>query len=79
MVCLAALSNDPLGHLNPAATYSVNLEGTSRLARAAKEAGVGRFLFASSCSLYGAAGSQAVAEDADLFPGHPVRGDQGAG
>ena len=71
VVCLAALSNDPLGHLNPAATYSINLEGSSRLARAAKEAGVRRFLFASSCSLYGAAGSQAVGEDADLYPVTP--------
>jgi len=71
VVCLAALSNDPLGHLNPAATYSVNLEGTVRLARAAKQAGVERFLFASSCSLYGAAGSGGVAEDADLFPVTP--------
>ena len=71
MVCLAALSNDPLGDLNPAATYSVNLDGTLRLARAAKQAGVERFLFASSCSLYGAAGSSAVAEDADLFPVTP--------
>jgi nucleoside-diphosphate-sugar epimerase len=68
VVCLAALSNDPLGDLNPAATYSVNLEGTLRLARAAKQAGVERFLFASSCSLYGAAGSAAVGEDAELFP-----------
>ena len=57
VVCLAALSNDPLGDLNPGATYSVNLDGTVHLARAAKAAGVGRFLFASSCSLYGAAGS----------------------
>ncbi len=71
VVCLAALSSDPLGQLNPAATFSVNLEGTMRLARAAKEAGIGRFLFASSCSLYGAAGSSAVAEDADLFPVTP--------
>jgi len=71
VVCLAALSNDPLGELNPAATFSVNLEGTLRLARAAKDAGVGRFLFASSCSLYGAAGASAVAEDADLFPVTP--------
>ena len=71
VVCLAALSNDPLGDLNPAATYSVNLEGTLALARAAKEAGVERFLFASSCSLYGAAGSAAVAEDAELFPVTP--------
>jgi len=71
VICRAALSNDPLGHLNPAATYSINHEGTLRLARAAKQADVERFLFASSCSLYGAAGSQAVAEDADLFPVTP--------
>ena len=71
VICLAALSNDPLGHLNPAATYSINHEGTLRLARAAKQAGVARFLFASSCSLYGAAGSEAVAEDAELFPVTP--------
>jgi nucleoside-diphosphate-sugar epimerase len=71
VACLAALSNDPLGDLKPAATYSVNLEGTLALARAAKAAGVERFLFASSCSLYGAAGSAAVTEDADLFPVTP--------
>jgi len=71
VICLAALSNDPLGHLNPAATYSINYEGTLRLARAAKHAGVQRFLFASSCSLYGAADSRAVAEDAELFPVTP--------
>ena len=71
VACLAALSNDPLGDLNPATTYSVNLEGTLALARAAKQAGVQRFLFASSCSLYGAAGSAGVAEDADLFPVTP--------
>ena len=71
VICLAALSNDPVGHLNPAATFSINHEGTLRLARAAKQAGVERFLFASSCSLYGAAGSEAVAEDAELFPVTP--------
>jgi nucleoside-diphosphate-sugar epimerase len=71
VICLAALSNDPVGHLNPAATYSINHEGTLGLARAAKKAGVERFLFASSCSLYGAAGSLAVAEDAELFPVTP--------
>jgi nucleoside-diphosphate-sugar epimerase len=71
VVCLAALSNDPLGHLNPAATHSVNLDGTLSLARAAKQAGIERFLFASSCSLYGAAGSAGVAEDAELFPVTP--------
>src|ERR1700722_12448261 len=68
VICLAALSNDPLGDLNPEATYSVNLDGTLHLARTAKEAGVPRFLFSSSCSLYGAAGSAAVAEDAELHP-----------
>jgi len=71
VVCLAALSNDPLGHHNPETTYSINLEGTLRLARAAKDAGVERFVFSSSCSLYGAAGSEAVAEDAELFPVTP--------
>jgi nucleoside-diphosphate-sugar epimerase len=71
VICLAALSNDPLGHLNPAATYSVNLDGTLHLATTAKQAGVPRFLFASSCSLYGAAGSAGVAEDAELVPVTP--------
>lgn len=71
VICLAALSNDPLGDLNPSTTFSVNLDGTLQLARAAKTAGVERFLFASSCSLYGAAGSAAVTEDANLFPVTP--------
>jgi nucleoside-diphosphate-sugar epimerase len=71
VICLAALSNDPLGHLNPSATYQINHEGTLRLARATKQAGIERFLFASSCSLYGAAGSQAVTEDAELYPVTP--------
>jgi nucleoside-diphosphate-sugar epimerase len=68
VVCLAALSNDPLGDLNRAATYSINLDGTVQLAKAAKQAGVSRFVFSSSCSLYGAAGSSAVAEDAAFLP-----------
>jgi nucleoside-diphosphate-sugar epimerase len=71
VVCLAALSNDPVGDLNPAATYSVNLDGTLNLAKAAKEAGIERFLFSSSCSLYGAAGSEGVGEDAEMFPVTP--------
>jgi nucleoside-diphosphate-sugar epimerase len=71
VICLAALSNDPLGHLNPSATYSVNLAGTLCLAKAAKQAGIQRFLFASSCSLYGAAGSAGVGEDAELTPVTP--------
>jgi nucleoside-diphosphate-sugar epimerase len=68
VLCLAALSNDPVGDLSPDATYSVNLDGTLTLARAAKDAGIERFLFSSSCSLYGAAGSAGVGEDAEMFP-----------
>jgi nucleoside-diphosphate-sugar epimerase len=71
VICLAALSNDPLGHLNRALTYAINLEGTLHLATTAKAAGVERFLFASSCSLYGAAGSAPVAEDATMNPVTP--------
>ena len=54
VVHLAALSNDPLGDLSPELTKAINFEATVRLARAAKEAGVGRFVFSSSCSMYGA-------------------------
>jgi nucleoside-diphosphate-sugar epimerase len=68
---LAAISNDPIGHLNPKATYSVNADGAIHMARAAKEAGVPRFLFSSSCSLYGAAGDAAVSEDAEFHPVTP--------
>ena len=69
VVHLAALSNDPLGDLNPTWTYDVNLEGTLRLARAAKEAGVERFVFSSSCSMYGASGrDEPLDEDAPLKP-----------
>ena len=65
----AALSNDPLGDLNPEWTYDVNLEGTLQLARAAKEAGVARFVFSSSCSMYGASGrDDPLDEDAPLKP-----------
>jgi nucleoside-diphosphate-sugar epimerase len=69
IVHLAALSNDPLGDLNPHWTYDVNLEGTLKLARSAKEAGVRRFVFASSCSMYGASDiSEYVTEEAPLVP-----------
>ena len=69
VVHLAALSNDPLGDLNPEWTYDVNLEGTLRLARSAKEAGVERFVFSSSCSMYGASGrDDPLDEDAPLKP-----------
>lgn len=54
VVHLAELSNDPLGQTNPDLTYSINHEGTKRVAAMAKEAGVKRFVYASSCSVYGA-------------------------
>jgi nucleoside-diphosphate-sugar epimerase len=54
-VChLAAISNDPMGELNPEITLTVNRDKSVELARKAKAAGVGRFLFAGSCSVYGA-------------------------
>jgi nucleoside-diphosphate-sugar epimerase len=69
VVHLAGISDDPVGDLNPAWTYAINHEASVRLARLAREAGVTRFLFSSSCSLYGAAGSDAfLAEDAPLNP-----------
>jgi len=66
---LAGISNDPLGDLDPGCTYDVNHIGTIRLARAAKAAGVTRFVFSSSCSLYGAHGDDLLDERA---PFHPV-------
>jgi nucleoside-diphosphate-sugar epimerase len=68
---LAALSNDPLGDLNPEVTYDINHRGSVRLATLAKEAGVSRFVFASSCSNYGAAGDAPVNGESDLNPVTP--------
>jgi nucleoside-diphosphate-sugar epimerase len=69
VVHLAALSNDPIGDLRPDWTRDINFAATVRLARLAKEAGVGRFVFASSCSLYGSGrGDEAVDEDTALRP-----------
>ncbi|MFL6304185.1 MAG: NAD-dependent epimerase/dehydratase family protein [Candidatus Sulfotelmatobacter sp.] len=65
---LAALSNDPLGDVNPQVTYDINHLGSVRLARLAKEAGVRRFIFASSCSLYGVAGDEMLTEKAAFNP-----------
>lgn len=71
VICLAALSNDALGDLRPQLTYDINHLATVRLARQAKAAGVARFLFSSSCSLYGAAGDQHLTEEADFNPVTP--------
>jgi nucleoside-diphosphate-sugar epimerase len=69
---LAALSNDPLGSLAPQITYDINLHASTRLAALAREAGVRRFLYASTCSVYGAAGGdELVGEDAPLRPVTP--------
>jgi len=68
VIHLAALSNDPLGSLTPDITYDINHHASTRLGRAAKEAGVSRFLYASTCSVYGSAGDGLVTEDAPLRP-----------
>jgi nucleoside-diphosphate-sugar epimerase len=68
VIHLAALSNDPLGDLDPNITYDINLHASVRLARSAKEAGVRRFLFSSSCSLYGAGGEGFLDESAAFYP-----------
>jgi nucleoside-diphosphate-sugar epimerase len=71
VVHLAAISNDPVGHLNPEATISVNAHGAAHMAQVAKQAGVPRFLFSSSCSLYGAAGDAPVDEESPFNPVTP--------
>jgi nucleoside-diphosphate-sugar epimerase len=71
VVHLAAISNDPVGHLNPDATYSVNAHGAAHMAEVARAAGVSRFLFSSSCSLYGAAGDAPVTEESGFNPVTP--------
>ncbi len=68
---LAAISNDPIGNLNPALTYEINHKASVRLAELAREAGVKRFLFSSSCSLYGAAGEAILTEEAAFNPVTP--------
>jgi nucleoside-diphosphate-sugar epimerase len=72
VIHLAAVCNDPVGDLNPQATYDINHLASVRVAEKAKEAGVERFLFASSCSLYGKAGDdQLLDESADFAPVTP--------
>jgi nucleoside-diphosphate-sugar epimerase/SAM-dependent methyltransferase len=70
VVHLAALSNDPLGDLDSELTYEINHRASVRLAENARAAGVARFLFASTCSLYGASSGDAILDEEAPF--HPV-------
>ncbi len=71
IIHLAGLSNDPLGNLNPDLTYDINHRASVRLAEMAKQVGVSRYLFSSSCSTYGAAGDKILDETADFNPVTP--------
>lgn len=64
---LAALSNDPVGDLNPESTYEINHRASVRLAELAKQAGATRFVFSSSCSLYGAADQEVLLDEGAPF------------
>jgi nucleoside-diphosphate-sugar epimerase len=68
---LAALSNDPLGNLNPTLTHEINHESSVRLAKLAKKVGVQRFVFSSSCSVYGASTAEIATERSELNPVTP--------
>jgi nucleoside-diphosphate-sugar epimerase len=68
VVHLAALSNDPLGDLNAGWTEEINLDASVRLAQLAKAAGVRRFLFSSSCIMYGMSEAEVVTEESPLNP-----------
>lgn len=68
VIHLAALSNDPLGNLNENLTYDINHHASVAMAKAAKAAGVGRFLFASSCSNYGISDADLIDESGELKP-----------
>ena len=67
VVHLAAISNDPLGDLNPGLTWDINHKASVRLAEIAKRAGVQRYLYSSSCSVYGAAGPDDVLTETAPF------------
>ncbi|MFX1311066.1 MAG: NAD-dependent epimerase/dehydratase family protein [Promethearchaeota archaeon] len=68
IVHLAALSNDPIGELNPELTNEINYLGSLRLAKLAKKSGVSRFLFSSSCSIYGQTKNEKLDENSPMNP-----------
>ncbi len=68
VVHLAELSNDPLGQNRPEITYKINHEGSVRIAKAAREAGVRRFVYASSCSVYGVGSGEFLDETSPTNP-----------
>jgi len=68
VIYLAAISNDPMGNLYEEATLQINRDAAVNMARMAADAGVKRFLFASSCSVYGAGGVDAKTEDSSINP-----------
>ncbi len=71
IIHLAGLSNDPLGDYDPSLTDEINCQASIRVATLAREAGVRRFVFASSCSNYGASGDNFLAEEATFNPVTP--------
>ncbi len=68
VVHLAELSNDPLGQLNPEITYGINHRGSVKIAELCKKAGVERFVYASSCSVYGIGSDEHKTEESEVNP-----------
>lgn len=67
VIHLAAISNDPVGNLNPRSTYEINHEASVDLAKAAKQAGVARYVYSSSCSVYGASSEDDILDETAAF------------
>lgn len=68
LIHLAGISNDPMGDMDQSLTREVNYDGSCQLALRAKEADVGRFIYSSSCSIYGKSGDNPLTEEDDLSP-----------
>src|SRR3989344_5374230 len=68
VIHLSALSNDPMGEIDPRLTSDINYKSSIRLAKLSKQAGVKRFLFSSSCSIYGIAKEEIVSENSPVNP-----------